>query len=160
MKYPRKCGQPTGTLIPKPLEIQRHQSNTSRPMSSGWQFPTTALSRSMAARSSSATGKTGSNRPRTMILDVLEFIRRFLQHVLPSGFMKVRYFGVFSPSFRLDLDNIRARIELAFGFAAKIVQMEMISLPAMTCPSCGHTLTYLYSLLPHRPMAMEGGPPG
>jgi len=27
-------------------------------------------------------------------LEVLEFMRRFLQHVLPSGFMKVRYFGI------------------------------------------------------------------
>jgi hypothetical protein len=27
-------------------------------------------------------------------LEVLEFMRRYLQHVLPSGFMKVRYFGI------------------------------------------------------------------
>jgi len=33
--------------------------------------------------------KTGSERWRTMKLDVMEFIRRFLQHVLPTGFMKV-----------------------------------------------------------------------
>jgi hypothetical protein len=32
-----------------------------------------------------------SNRPRTLELGVMEFIRRFLQHVLPTGFMKVRY---------------------------------------------------------------------
>jgi hypothetical protein len=34
--------------------------------------------------------KPGSTRPRTLTLDALEFIRRFLQHVLPTGFMKVR----------------------------------------------------------------------
>ena len=103
--------------------------------------------------------KTGSNRPRTMILDVMEFIRRFLQHVLPSGFMKVRYYGVLSPSFRLGLENIRARIEIAFGFTLEVAQI-VISLPVMACPKCGHVLTYLYSLLPHRRIAMEGGPPG
>ena len=27
-------------------------------------------------------------------LDVIEFMRRFLQHTLPLGFMKVRYFGI------------------------------------------------------------------
>lgn len=32
-------------------------------------------------------------RHKTMTLDAIEFIRRFLQHVLPSGFCKVRYFG-------------------------------------------------------------------
>jgi len=37
--------------------------------------------------------KQKSDKWRTMTLDVMEFIRRFLQHVLPSGFMKVRYYG-------------------------------------------------------------------
>jgi hypothetical protein len=36
--------------------------------------------------------KPRSSRWRTMVLDVLEFIRRFLQHVLPTGFMKIRLF--------------------------------------------------------------------
>lgn len=36
----------------------------------------------------SKTGKT-----RIVILDALEFIRRFLQHVLPNNFMKLRYYG-------------------------------------------------------------------
>jgi hypothetical protein len=42
--------------------------------------------------------KPHSNRWRTMALDVMEFIRRFLQHVLPTGFMKVRYYGFMSPA--------------------------------------------------------------
>ena len=33
-----------------------------------------------------------SSRWRSTRLDVLEFIRRFLQHVLPTGFMKVRHY--------------------------------------------------------------------
>jgi hypothetical protein len=40
--------------------------------------------------------KVGSQRLRTMALPPSEFLRRFLQHVLPSGFMKVRYFGFLS----------------------------------------------------------------
>jgi hypothetical protein len=32
-----------------------------------------------------------------MTLPALEFIRRFLQHVLPQGFHKVRYYGLCSP---------------------------------------------------------------
>jgi hypothetical protein len=42
--------------------------------------------------------KSGSNRWRTMSLQVMEFIRRFCQHVLPSGFMKVRYYGFMNPA--------------------------------------------------------------
>jgi hypothetical protein len=34
--------------------------------------------------------KVGSKRQRKMTLDAMEFLRRFLQHVLPSGFQKVR----------------------------------------------------------------------
>ncbi len=34
------------------------------------------------------------NRKKTMILDASEFIRRFLLHVLPDGFVKIRYFGI------------------------------------------------------------------
>ena len=35
-------------------------------------------------------------REKLMKLDVFEFIRRFLLHVLPTGFFKVRYYGIFS----------------------------------------------------------------
>jgi hypothetical protein len=33
------------------------------------------------------------NRQKTMTLQASEFIRRFLLHVLPSGFMRIRYYG-------------------------------------------------------------------
>ena len=36
------------------------------------------------------------NRTRTMTLDAHEFIRRFLMHVLPKRFTKLRYFGFFA----------------------------------------------------------------
>ncbi len=34
-----------------------------------------------------------NNERRTMILEAMEFIRRFLLHVLPRGFKKIRYYG-------------------------------------------------------------------
>jgi len=33
------------------------------------------------------------NRPRTMTLDGVEFLRRFLLHAVPNGFMRIRHFG-------------------------------------------------------------------
>lgn len=36
------------------------------------------------------------NRIKIMQLDVLCFIRRFLQHILPCGYYKIRYFGIFA----------------------------------------------------------------
>lgn len=37
--------------------------------------------------------KVGSNRRRSMTRDATEFLRRFLQHVFPRGFAKVRHYG-------------------------------------------------------------------
>jgi hypothetical protein len=51
------------------------------------------------------TGKT-SRCP----LSAEEFIRRFLQHVLPKGFVKIRYYGFFSPSHRARLACLREQL--------------------------------------------------
>ena len=42
-----------------------------------------------------------------------EFIRRFLQHVLPAGFHKVRYYGLWHASRREPLRNLRNVLLLA-----------------------------------------------
>jgi hypothetical protein len=44
---------------------------------------------------------------RTMTLTAEEFIRRFLQHVLPTGVHKVRYYGLWAPSNKTRLQQIR-----------------------------------------------------
>lgn len=44
---------------------------------------------------------------KTMTLQAQEFIRRFLQHVLPKGFHKVRYFGLWAPSNRHLLHRLQ-----------------------------------------------------
>lgn len=40
------------------------------------------------------------NRQRTMTLDAVEFLRRFLLHVLPRGFTRIRYYGFFANGVR------------------------------------------------------------
>jgi putative transposase/transposase-like zinc-binding protein len=44
---------------------------------------------------------------RTGTLSGEEFVRRFLQHVLPQGFHKLRYYGLWHPARRHQLDNLR-----------------------------------------------------
>jgi len=51
-----------------------------------------------------------TGRFREMKLDIDEFIRRFLLHVLPKGFFKVRYFGILSGRYRKQ--NILAAKQL------------------------------------------------
>jgi hypothetical protein len=47
------------------------------------------------------------DKTRTMTVSAEEFIRRFLQHVLPAGVHKVRYYGLWSPSNRKKLLEVR-----------------------------------------------------
>jgi hypothetical protein len=92
--------------------------------------------------------KPTSNRWRTMVLDAMEFMRRFLQHVLPTGFMKVRYYGFLSPGTSVPLEKIEALIELSFGF--KIIKPEAKIEPfaPLKCNHCGGRLKYVASILP------------
>jgi Putative transposase/Transposase zinc-binding domain len=84
----------------------------------------------------------GRDRLRTMTLNAAEFIRRFLLHVLPSGFHRIRHYGLFAGAV-LARNIERARQLLA---AAQSVpqrrraeadsQAENI-LPTRRCPCCG-----------------------
>ena len=40
--------------------------------------------------------------PQTMTLAATEFMRRFLLHVLPSGFHRIRHYGLFGPRHRAE----------------------------------------------------------
>jgi len=103
--------------------------------------------------------KTGTNRDRTMNMDAMEFIRRFLQHVLPTGFMKVRYYGFMSPNASVSLDRIRGLIELGNGFDSEnLEQINMLEPEPLYCSSCGGTLRYVRSLFPVQ-MGYRGSSP-
>jgi hypothetical protein len=83
-----------------------------------------------------------------MILDVMEFIRRFLQHVLPSGFMKVRYYGFLSPGASVPLEKIETLIELSFGFAITKPEISIEPFHMPKCNHCGGKLKFIFSILP------------
>ena len=54
--------------------------------------------------------RTQTTRPLTLPVDA--FIARFLQHVVPRGFTKIRYVGLLSASCRTKLDRARALLQL------------------------------------------------
>lgn len=86
--------------------------------------------------------KKGSNRYRRTTLDVFEFMRRFLQHVLPKGFMKVRYYGFMSSASGMSMRDVATMIELAYGFEVILEPASPVkeTTPSCTCPKCGGTL--------------------
>jgi len=73
--------------------------------------------------------KSGSNRPRKMTLDAAEFIRRFLQHVLPSGFQKVRHYGFASANSAQSIESIRWLVALYYGLAFLLLAQQAADPP-------------------------------
>jgi Putative transposase/Transposase zinc-binding domain len=98
--------------------------------------------------------KPHSNRLRTLPLEIMEFIRRFLQHVLPTGFMKVRYYGFMNPNCKVTLNHIRSLIERIDGF--NIDLPKSAPKPRITCPSCGGRLRLRSLTLSSRILAWSG----
>lgn len=95
--------------------------------------------------------KSGSNRPRKMTLDAMEFIRRFLQHVLPTGFMKVRHYGFLSANCAVTIVKVRlliiAALEERFSLD-DLLPPRKETIACSTCSICGGPLRYLYSVIP------------
>ena len=102
--------------------------------------------------------KVHSNRVRTMRLPIFAFLHRFLQHVLPTGFMKVRYFGFLSRSFGMPFEQIKARIELAQGFNLRPpAVIEVPKAQPLRCAHCGAKLRYRCTILPHAALRQRIG---
>ena len=106
-------------------------------------------------------GDTGQSR--TARLAPLEFIRRFLQHVLPSGFRKVRHYGLHHSSKRKALRLLQA--QLAFVHALPLPpadKPERPPLPPPLCPNCATPMCAERELLPttrRSPHTNPRGPP-
>jgi len=95
----------------------------------------------------------GTDETKFCTLPAEKFIHRFLQHVLPKSFVKVRYYGLFSPAHRQQLTTLRA--QLAAQSAAPPApttdadsNSSDTSLPSTTsartvhCPACGHVMQH------------------
>lgn len=100
--------------------------------------------------------KPHGHRFRTLALEVMEFIRRFLQHVLPAGFMKVRYYGFMNPNCGVSLEHISSLIQLAHGFPVALPKSDLEPGQPITCPTCGGPLRLRSLLLPARILAWPG----
>jgi hypothetical protein len=81
--------------------------------------------------------KVGSGRLRTTHLDVIAFIRRFLQHVWPHGFMKVRHFGFLQTSCAISPAPLRLMIMQAQPRAGPPPPSVLPHRLAARCPTCG-----------------------
>jgi hypothetical protein len=96
--------------------------------------------RLMAANETAVTFKykdyriKGPGRYKLMTLATHEFIRRFLMHVLPTGFHRIRHYGLFANSSRAE--NVMRARELLTTAAPASEHTDPIP-QADKCPCCG-----------------------
>ncbi len=81
----------------------------------------------------------GEARQKLMTLAPGEFIRRFLIHVLPAGFHRIRHYGLFANTARAaNLAKARALLPPPPPSAAPSnEEPEVAAKPANACPCCG-----------------------
>jgi hypothetical protein len=103
----------------------------------------------------------GRHRQKTMMLATNEFIRRFLMHVLPRGFHRIRHYGLLAKTSGADnialarkLLAVPARTEQPdTSEAAAVDEPRVLPRP---CPCCGGRMIIIETFVPgsmprHRP---------
>jgi len=102
-------------------------------------------------------------RPKTLTLPAVEFLRRFVQHVLPRGFVKIRHYGLLANRVREERLALARLLLLVATVAAKRVTAEPQSVAPLlkserVCPNCGGKCferRLLASLTAHDPVVVD-----
>lgn len=95
----------------------------------------------------------GSKRYSTMTLPTHEFIRRFLIHILPTGFHRIRHFGLFANHQR------RAKLQQVRVLLGEVIDEpeptdKLDKTPTFVCRTCGTPMIILNMLVrPQHPRA-------
>jgi hypothetical protein len=106
----------------------------------------------------------GTKRTKIRTAPGVEFVRGFVQHTLPRGFQKIRYYGWMSPNNRIGLDEVKWLVWLflgwtfwlASGHAPRLVSAEV---GAVRCAECGGRMRIVavfsaaIRVLPEHPIA-------
>ena len=99
-------------------------------------------SRLIAADATSVTFKVkdyriqGPGRYTTMTLDLAEFIRRFLLHILPKGFHRIRHYGLFAGTAKVET-IAKARELLLVSEPEDRADDRAVAASTKPCPCCG-----------------------
>jgi hypothetical protein len=95
--------------------------------------------------------RSDDNKEKELMLSAEEFIRRFLLHVLPRGFIKIRYYGFLAHANKKTcIPLIRALIDPSVKYVQKLVEsvqeimLRLVGVDICCCPQCGEgKLVYL-----------------
>ena len=102
-----------------------------------------------------------SDRHKTMTLTTDEFIRRFLLHVLPDGFHRIRHYGLFANKVRSKhLARARELLKIPPDLSADSADNEHTTACVYLCKSCGSPMLIIKTFyIAHAPRAPPIGQP-
>ena len=93
----------------------------------------------------------GQTRHKVMTLPPEEFMRRFLLHVLPGGFHRIRHYGLLANgSRRADLARVREALQVEVkppSVDAEATPSAMQQAPVFVCHHCGRALLVVQTIL-------------
>jgi len=94
----------------------------------------------------------GRTRHKTMTLDPAEFMRRFLLHVLPTGFHRIRHYGLLANAGRRE--NLARARTLLNAIPPEPVKDEasIKSIPNFVCRCCGTKMRVVEIILRRQPI--------
>lgn len=108
----------------------------------------------------------GLGKRTTLRLSGVEFIDRFLLHVLPAGFKRIRHYGLLSPARkRSGLAAARAALNVPTPSPATVESVadflrRVAHIEHQRCPCCGSGQMHVVACLPPAPRALHlRGPP-
>lgn len=106
------------------------------------------------------------NRKKVMRLDAGEFIGRFMQHVLPNGFKRIRHYGLLGSAHKTaNLAAAREALEAPAPDAVVVESVEafmrrVACIEWLNCPHCHEGRFHVVqAILPHPPRAPPGRSP-
>ena len=101
------------------------------------------------------------DRHKTMTLTTDEFIRRFLIHVLPRGFHRIRHYGLFANKGRAShLARAHKLLQIPPDSSDDSADHEHAAMPVYRCKSCGAPMFIIETFDPaHAARAPPTGPP-
>lgn len=88
------------------------------------------------ARSVTFRYRENSGVPQHCTVSGVEFVRRFLQHVLPKGFQRVRHYGWLGAAAQVKRERIHALLD----WKAPAPQRTTAPTPPPLCPCCGKVM--------------------
>lgn len=101
--------------------------------------------------------RSDQNRSKTLTMTGVDFVRRYLRHVLPVGLRSIRYYGFCHPAAKRNRNKIKLRTGMAIRVSSRVLPPSPAPPPA--CPQCKKPMQLTKRFKPLRTAWRSRGPP-